>query len=77
MNLLAIVKVEEVGEPEPLCATAIAKDEKGAVEWLLHLADELAADWPDHVAANDAFGLAEKLSGDNTHYYVEAHEVEL
>jgi hypothetical protein len=76
MNLFVIVKVEEVGEHEPLCATRVALNEKEAAAFLLEMAD-LGPPLPDRIAGclEDPFGLAEALSGDNGHFYVEAHKV--
>jgi hypothetical protein len=70
MKILVCVKVAEAGEPEPLCATAVATDEREACAKLLELADRTG--WSGQ---RDPWGLALALTNPGEAYYVEQHEL--
>jgi hypothetical protein len=75
MNLFVLVRVAETGDYEPNCSTAVALSETDAVAKLLELGDEQAESF-EAPTLKDPFGLAQEMSGEGIHYYVELHEVQ-
>jgi len=74
VKLLVCVKVQDTGGSEPLVETRVATTDGEACKALADL--EGFEIGPGDGYSTDPFELAEELSQDDRHFYVEAHALE-